>query len=113
MGTQHPDVGHLGTMTRRREDADFQAKILKLAKATGWLCYHTYDSRRSKPGFPDLVLVRGASMLFLEVKSEDGKAKPEQEAWIARLKQVKFVSAAICRPQNWDEIAEMLKGAAR
>lgn len=100
-------------VTRRSEEADFQAKIIKLAKATGWAIYHTYDSRRSNRGWPDLALVRGVSMLFLEVKSEDGAATPDQEEWIDRLKQVKFVTAAIAWPRHWDEIAETLQGAKR
>ena len=36
----------------------FQAAVLQIANMYGWLAYHTHDSRRSAPGFPDLVLVR-------------------------------------------------------
>jgi hypothetical protein len=100
-------------MTRSREEADFQAQIVELAEAAGWRSFHVYDSRRSNPGWPDLALWRGASMLFLEIKSETGKVTAEQEATIAQLKNVKFVTAAIARPRHFDEIAEMLKGAAR
>ena len=32
----------------------FQSQVVRIAKVFGWLCYHTYDSRRSEPGFPDL-----------------------------------------------------------
>lgn len=100
-------------VTRRREEAEYQAQIVELAEATGWAVYHTYDSRRSNSGWPDLALWRGATLLFLEIKSETGKVTAEQEATIAQLKQVKFVHAAVCRPRHWDEIAETLKGAAR
>ncbi len=36
----------------------FQAQVVELARLSGWLTYHTHDSRRSQSGFPDLVLVR-------------------------------------------------------
>ena len=39
-------------------EAELQRNVLSLAAMTGWLAYHTYDSRRSQAGFPDLVLVR-------------------------------------------------------
>lgn len=42
----------------RISEKEFQAQVLDLARLTGWLCYHPHDSRRSAPGFPDLVLVR-------------------------------------------------------
>jgi hypothetical protein len=100
-------------MSAAETEAEFQAKVVELAKATGWQVYHTYDSRRSNAGWPDLALVRGVSMLFLELKSEEGKVTTDQQRWIISLKRVKFVTAAIARPHNWDEIAEMLKGAAR
>jgi len=50
-----------------------------------WLCYHTYDSRRSEAGFPDLVLVRGSRLLFVECKSERGWVRPEQRRWLEAL----------------------------
>ena len=65
----------------------FQAEVLKRANQFGWLAYHTFDSRRSQEGFPDLVLVRGAVCIFLELKSDSKSAKesPEQKAWIKAL----------------------------
>ena len=37
-------------------EADFQADVIAAAEGRGWLWFHCYDSRRSPPGFPDLVL---------------------------------------------------------
>ena len=39
-------------------EADFQAQVVKLALLLGWKVYHTHDSRRSREGFPDLILIR-------------------------------------------------------
>ncbi len=85
----------------------FQAQVLKLAAILGWMAYHTHDSRRSQRGFPDLVLVRGARLIFAELKSESGKVKPEQAAWIAAL-QFAGQMAYIWRPSDWDRIVATL-----
>ena len=39
-------------------EADVQRGLIEAAQTGGWLVYHTHDSRRSRKGFPDLVLVR-------------------------------------------------------
>lgn len=121
-------------------EADFQAQILELAKYCGWsLQYHTFDSRRSAPGFPDVVLVRGARLLFIEVKTAKGRVTPEQQAWWLALTTVSqavqeasealedvdpslsaptpvtdrhgppAVGAYIWRPADWAEIEEVLR----
>lgn len=89
-------------------EKNFQAQILQLANLTGWKCYHTHDSRRSQKGFPDLVLVRSPLVLFVELKSEDGKLRPEQEAWLEALSRCEGVEARLWRPGMWPEIEEIL-----
>tara|TARA_R110000824_G_scaffold312168_1_gene499276 strand:+ start:508 stop:804 length:297 start_codon:yes stop_codon:yes gene_type:complete len=58
----------------------FQADVIRVAKMLGWLCYHTFDSRRSASGFPDLVLVR-ERILYRELKVGKNKLSPTQELW--------------------------------
>ena len=58
----------------------FQSDVMRVAKMLGWLCYHTYDSRRSASGFPDLVLVR-ERVLFRELKVGKNKLSQSQELW--------------------------------
>jgi hypothetical protein len=58
----------------------FQSDVMQVAKMLGWLCYHTYDSRRSASGFPDLVLVR-ERVLFRELKVGKNKLSQSQELW--------------------------------
>ncbi len=94
-------------------EKDFQRQVLDLAKAEGWMAYHTNDSRRSHPGFPDLVLLRGPQLIFLELKSEKGKLSPTQVSWIRRLDAVKRVEAAVARPSNWPDIERALTSRAR
>lgn len=58
----------------------FQAQVIQIAKRLRWKVYHTYDSRRCEPGFPDLVLVR-ERVLFRELKTDTGRVSSAQNAW--------------------------------
>ena len=78
-----------------------QDHVVRLAKALGWMVYHTYDSRRSEPGFPDLVLVRNDEVWFVELKSEKGRLTPEQDQWLSRLENARTVETALWRPKHW------------
>ena len=66
-------------------ERNLQNRILEAAKALGWLTYHTHDSRRSAPGYPDLTLVRSRRLIFAELKSVKGKVTAEQQEWLDRL----------------------------
>lgn len=99
----------------RTSEKDFQAQILELARLSGWRCYHTFDSRRSAAGFPDLMLVRPPVVLFAELKTEGGKIRPEQRRWLTVLEACPGVVVKVWRPSDWPEIEEALarkRGAA-
>lgn len=49
------------------------------------LPYHTFDSRRSEPGFPDVVLV-GTRVLWRELKGERNGLTWAQAQWGRHLK---------------------------
>lgn len=70
---------------KRDSEAAFQQQVLQLAAFYGWRSYHTHDSRRSQPGFPDLVLVRGPDLIFAELKTDKGRIRPEQHEWLDAL----------------------------
>lgn len=84
----------------------FQAAVIQLAKLTGWMVYHTFDSRRSAPGFPDLVLVRDR-VLFRELKSETGRLSAAQKEWLRGL-TVAGMDVAVWRPSDWTKIKTTL-----
>lgn len=90
-------------------EKEFQTRIVEAAKLYGWMVYHTFDSRRSDPGFPDLVLVQNRVCLFIELKSEKGRVQPEQQEWRDALDQVRKVEANICWPKDEDNIIKGLK----
>ena len=65
-------------------EAAFQSWVVDYARAHSWLVAHVTDSRRQDTtGLPDLVLARGGLVILAELKSETGKVRPEQEAWLA------------------------------
>ena len=87
-------------------EKQFQAKVIALAKKTGWLIYHTYDSRRSEAGYPDLTLVRDR-VIFAELKTRTGKLSPDQTVWIDRLKKA-GAEVYVWRPSQLNEIVKTL-----
>jgi len=90
-------------------EKDFMRQVTELAQWHGWRVYHTHDSRRSAPGFPDLTMVRGGRMVFAELKVGRNKLTDHQEEWIASLKTVgRPVEAYAWWPRHWEEIEKIL-----
>jgi hypothetical protein len=86
-------VGGVSTALPRRvlaeltpSEAEFQVAVITLAKQHGYLVHHTYDSRRSDAGAPDLCLVRerDGRVLFIELKVR-ATVRPAQKRWLAAL----------------------------
>lgn len=111
-------------------EAAFQQQVLNLAAFYGWRSYHTHDSRRSQPGFPDLVLVRGPELIFAELKTQTGRVRSEQAEWITALDEVSrgvayerdprvafpqaTVDVYVWRPSDFDDLhARLARGRHR
>jgi len=87
------------TTTTTMSERQLQSAVIQLAELLGWKTYHTFDSRRSNPGYPDLTLVRGDQLLFVELKSAKGRLTTEQTEWLQALGYV--ASVATWRPCDW------------
>lgn len=85
----------------------FQADIVKFAEKQGWTCYHTYNSRKSQEGYPDLTLVR-ERVVWIEAKTETGVVSAAQQTW-HELLNAAGQEAYIFRPKDWPQIVEVLK----
>lgn len=97
-----------------QKEAEFQQQILSLARTLGWRCYHTWDSRHSEGGFPDIIAIRGPTLLALEIKEAGAKEPPPaQVAWIGAFKQVRYVFADFVYPKHWEGLADTLQRARR
>jgi hypothetical protein len=93
-----------------RED-QFQTKILELCNWYRLLVYHTYDSRRSNPGFPDLVIVGKTRVIFAELKSTTGKVSMVQQEWHDKLNAA-GAEAYIWRPEDWPQVEQVISELA-
>ena len=85
----------------------FMEEIRKLARHHGWLCFHAYSSRKSAPGYPDLCLLRGTSLLYAELKTQEGRVTLEQTEWLYALEYGGYESY-VWTPQDWPHIRERL-----
>lgn len=89
-------------------EKQFMAQVIALAKLHHWSTYHTFDSRRSGAGFPDLVCTRKGRILFIELKTEKGKLRPDQCHWLGALRDCPGVEVYLWRPSQWAEIEKVL-----
>ena len=94
-------------------EGQLQDCVVELARTLGYLVYHTYDSRRSAEGFPDLVMVleETGRLLFVELKSTKGRISAAQQFWLAALSLAKGHEVHVWRPRDWHSgrIEEVLR----
>lgn len=96
--------------TQKITEKQFMAQVIQLAKLLGWKVYHTFDSRRSVFGFPDLILLRGKRLLAIELKVEKNQPTPEQKMWL-RSFAATGAFAAVWTPDCWQSIETELARA--
>lgn len=70
-----------------------QSKIVKKLKEDGWIVIKTI--KLSESGYPDIFAFRSGVSIFVEVKSESGRASPLQKYRIEELTKQGF-KAFIC-----------------
>ena len=108
----------MGSSTPRETEAQLQERVVDLARACGWLVHHARPGRTAEgwrtpiqghAGFPDLVLVGRGRLLFIELKSERGKVRAEQTAWLNALSVHAEVN--VWTPSMWPQIEQVLKSA--
>jgi hypothetical protein len=96
------------TLAEETPEGQLLDRVRSFAKLQGWQSYHTHDSRRSEPGFPDLVLCDGRDLLIYELKTNSGKCTPEQARWLSLLEHTGKVECGIWRPRDFAAIAARL-----
>jgi len=95
-------------------EADFQHRVVTLARLKGWSVYAVPDSRRATmAGYPDLTMFNPQlrRLIFAELKREKGKLAPAQVDVLARLVKVATKVAFevyVWRPSDWDAIVKTL-----
>jgi hypothetical protein len=110
-GAETPDPMTSPAMLER----DLQAQIVQVATMLGYLSYHTHDSRKSREGFPDLVLLheRTGALILAELKRDGQNPTPAQTRWLTALSLRH--TAVVWRPADLRDgtITRMLQHHAR
>lgn len=84
---------------------ELEAAIADMCQLLGLLHYHTHDSRRSPPGFPDFVIASTRGVLFREVKGtfrngRGDKLTHAQISWLNALQET-GQDVAVWRAADW------------
>lgn len=87
-------------------EKEWQQQVVKLARTLNWRIYHTFDSRRSQPGFPDLVLVRDR-VIYVELKRESGRLTDPQHSWLTDLRDA-GAEVYLWRPSDLQAAGQVL-----
>ncbi len=96
--------------------ADLLGFVMKKRQSLFSLVYHTFDSRNSAGGFPDLVMVNPnrRQILFVELKAAGNYQSKEQKLWAAgltcALRDTPNVNYFVWRPEHWPRIVRILGG---
>lgn len=92
----------------------FMPRVIEAFKANGWIEFHTYDPRKCRAGFPDLVMASNDGwVVFAELKTDNTKKQPkapdpEQVEWLDRLDKANEDVFLWC-PSDWPAICAFLK----
>lgn len=88
--------------TRRMTESQLRDAVVALARLSGWMAYWTFNSKRSPPGFPDLVLCHPAGrLLFAELKVQGRPPTAAQREWLAQLAGVRGVRVFLWTDADW------------
>jgi hypothetical protein len=99
-------------LDRLMTEKQWMQQVVEAARANNWMVYHTFDSRRSEPGFPDLLCIRDTEMLAIELKRERGTVTLDQERWLRAFSGVAGLTVMVARPSQWGEVEAVLKGSS-
>ena len=94
-------------MVFKQSEREFQASVTRVVEMLGGLVYHTYDSRRSAMGYPDLTIVTlNQGVIFAELKSVKGRVTDSQWVWLRGLPDHQ---AYLWRPEDFDDAVRIIQ----
>lgn len=106
-----PTRAHASSSTGVTEKQWLQ-QVSTLARSRGYLVYHTHNSQKSASGWPDLALAKADSPLYLvELKTNHGAFRGHQRLWIDTLRQTTGLVVEVWRPEQWDQVVQVLTGS--
>lgn len=89
-------------------EAEMYETLRQAAALRKRLIYHSFDSRHSFAGFPDVVIANPPFVHFCELKTKRGTPSPAQEAWLNAFHGCDAVTAGVYRPDDLDALLELL-----
>lgn len=91
------------------DEKTFRHAVQDLLNTRGWRWTYVPDSRQVQgyPGIPDLIAVRDCRLLFIELKTEQGRVRSEQRKWLIDL-ALTPAEVHLWKPSEWDLIERML-----
>ncbi len=105
-------VGKVGKVRPHPQlEVPFMEQVIEFLRICGWLCYHTKDSRKSAPGFPDIIALKGKRQLVIETKRVGEEPDEAQERWL-RVYVDAGAEVYAWTPDGWPEIERIVKGGS-
>lgn len=102
----------------RPTEAQCLRTIIQAAKLCGWHIQHSRPAMNGKgrwmtpiqghAGFPDLILVRGKELWFVELKRKPNRVEPAQKRWLEMLAATGATVHVIWVPEGLDAFLTML-----
>jgi len=91
-------------------EAEFQTRVVTVARLAGWKVYAIPDSRRATiAGYPDLTMWRGTRLIFAELKRDKGRLSPAQVEVLDDLRKIPCAEVYVWRPNEWTDIRKALQ----
>ena len=99
-------------------EKDWQRRVIELAKLFGYRIYHHRPAMVGKrivtalegdAGLPDLLLCRPPRLIFAELKVGRNVLSEGQVEWLAWLRGVPNVESYVWRPEQWEDVIEILR----
>ena len=92
--------------------------IIAAAKLLGWRIHHSRPAMTQRgrwvtalsghKGLPDLILVRGRQLWFVELKRKPNRIEPSQKAWLDALAATGAIVHIIWVPEGLDAFLTLL-----
>lgn len=110
--------GNMPAKVKPITEAEFLKQVLELARLLGWRTAHFRPGLTRKgrwitavqgdgKGFPDLLLIRGDTVIVAELKVGKNTITSEQGEWLNAFQEAR-VAAYIWTPDNWEAIELVL-----
>jgi hypothetical protein len=111
VGLALPQSSAAQPLSQAIPEGEFESTLRLYAMRTlKMLYYHTHNSKRSDPGFPDSAILHpdGGTLFLWELKRDGKEPGPAQVRWLRALANVTAVDARVVRPSDWQSIPTWL-----